>query len=161
MFNKYFRIFLILLVGVAQALTGCNLSGGGGSSNSQSADAVTVVKNYYDAFNNKQIDQAVTYIADDARFINPTGDYTGKAQIQEHLQGITNEGLSFDLSQFKNDNGRVTYAYKVLINGEAVEEGDDGLTIVKMAKLFSTAQRIQTPAGSRQTADGEQPYRFY
>ena len=135
MSNKYSCIFLILLVMAALALTGCGQVGGSSASNSQSADAVAVVRGYYDAFNKKQIDQAVTYIADDARFINPTGDYTGKAQIREHLQGIANEGLSFDLSQFKNDNGRVTYAYKVLINGELVEEGDGGLTIVKNGKI--------------------------
>ena len=65
----------------------------------------------------------------------PPATIPAKAQIREHLQGIANEGLSFDLSQFKNDNGRVTYAYKVLINGELVEEGDGGLTIVKNGKI--------------------------
>jgi hypothetical protein len=134
MFNKYFRIFLILLV-AALALTGCVMVSDSGSPKSQPADATTVVKSYYDAFNNKQVDVALTYIADDARFINPTGDYSGKAQIQEHLQALTEEGLSFDLSQFKNDNGRVTYAYKVLVKGVVVEEGDGGLTIVKDGKI--------------------------
>lgn len=93
--------------------------------------ATAVVQGYYAAYNAGNIDDAVNYLADDVVFINPTGRYEGKAKARANLEAIKKDGLSFFLSGFKNDGGRVTYSYNVNINGATAEKGDDGLTIVK------------------------------
>lgn len=102
-----------------------------GTTDTEKEWAPNVVKAYYDAYNAGTIDLAMSYVADDAVFINPTGTYIGKAKARENLEAIKKEGLSFDLFDLKNDNGRVTYSYKVIIGGEAVETGNGGLTVVK------------------------------
>ncbi len=94
-------------------------------------DAVTVVQQYYAAYNARDIDKAVSFLADDVVFINPTGTYIGKAKARENLEAIAKDGLIFELFDFKEENGRVVYAYKVIIGGETVETGAGGLTIVK------------------------------
>jgi ketosteroid isomerase-like protein len=99
------------------------------------AEAQFVVQSYYDAVNAKQTDAALAFIADDALFINPIGEFRGKDQIREHLQILANDGLSFDLSNFRNTDGRVVYDYIVLVNGEQVEVGTNGLTIVQNGKI--------------------------
>jgi hypothetical protein len=142
MFKKYFLLLLVLNLLAALALTACAPSG---AANTAPADAISVVENYYDAYNDKKIDEAISYIADDALFINPTGTYEGKAEIEKHLQGIRNEGLSFELSDFKDQDGRVVYAYKVLINGEVVETGTGGLTIVKNGKIVFDGTEATEP----------------
>ena len=85
------------------------------------------------------------HLVDDVLFINPTGTYEGKAEIQQHLQGLANDGLSFELSEFKDQDGRVSYAYKVLINGQVVEEGTGGLTIVKNGKIVFDGTETTEP----------------
>ena len=102
-----------------------------GITNTEKEWATAVVHGYYDAYNAGDLDQAVKYLADDVVFINPTGTYQGKAQARENLQAIQKDGLTFFLSNFKDDNGRVTYAYQVKQNGQPIENGDGGLTIVK------------------------------
>lgn len=97
----------------------------------QATDPAAIVKAYYDAYNAGDIDKAVSYLAEDVTFVNPTGTFVGKAKARENLQAIKKDGLTFELSNFKDVNGRVTYSYKVVIGGTAVETGDGGLTIVK------------------------------
>lgn len=114
----------------------------------QAEDPSAIVQAYYDAYNSKDVETAVLYIAEDAVFINPVGTFTGAAAIKAHLATLVNDGLTFDLSDFKNDNGRVQYAYKVLINGEVVETGTDGLTIVKDGKIIfdgTVGTEVQLP----------------
>jgi ketosteroid isomerase-like protein len=143
-------IFFVLSVLAAFGLTACTQADASGAANVQISEAITidsisVVKDYYDAFNKKQVEAAMNYLADDVLFINPTGTYEGKSQIQKHLQELANEGLSFDLSEFKDEGGRVTYAYKVLQNGQVLDEGTDGLTIVKSGKIVFDGTETTEP----------------
>jgi ketosteroid isomerase-like protein len=94
-----------------------------------------VVKAYYDALNEQQIDEAMGYIADDASFVNPTGTYRGKDEIQASLEGLAGAGITFELSAFKDEGGRVTYDYKVLQDGQLLDQGPGGLTIVEDGKI--------------------------
>jgi ketosteroid isomerase-like protein len=142
MAKKQISILLVLGILAALALAACGQSG---ASNAPSVDSISVVKGYYDAFNKKQVDAAVSYLADDALFINPTGTYKGKTLIQEHLQGLVKDGLSFDLSEFKDKDGRVSYAYKVLQNGQVLDAGTDGLTIVKDGKIVFDGTETTAP----------------
>jgi hypothetical protein len=119
------------------------------------ASPITIVQEYLEAYNAGDIDKAVSYLADDVVFINPTGTYVGKAKARENLEAIKKDGITFEYSDFKDDNGRVVYSYKVIIGGEAVETGTGGLTIVKDGKIVfdgTTDTEKQLP-----TAGAESP----
>ncbi len=71
------------------------------------------------------------FIAPDAIFINPTGTYEGTASIRESLAGLNTDGITFDLSNFRNTDGQIVYDYKVLQGGNVLDQGTNGLTVVK------------------------------
>lgn len=102
---------------------------------SAAVDPVALVKSYYDAYNAGEIDAAVEHLAHNIIFVNPTGTYLGQDKARENLEAIKKDGLTFELSNFKNENGRVVYSYKVIIGGESVETGDSGLSIVRGDKI--------------------------
>ena len=107
------------------------------------ADA-DLVAAYYDALNAKDIDKAMSFIAPDAVFINPNGTFSGAAEIKQSLEEGFAVELTFNLGNFREDAGRVVYDYEVLVAGEIVETGTDGLTIVKDGKIvFDGTERSE------------------
>jgi ketosteroid isomerase-like protein len=94
-----------------------------------------VVQAYYAAVNAADIDQAATFLAQDVVFINPTGSYSGLDAVRKSLDAQSGEGLTFDLSKLKDDNGRVTYDYAVKVGDTVLDSGTNGLTIVKDGKI--------------------------
>lgn len=124
------RILLTLMVTLTVVLAAC-----GPAATPTPPDPAAVVQRYYEAVNTKQLDTAMTFIADNAVFVNPYGKFTGKDDIRASLQLVMNDGITFDLSNFRDTNGRVVYDYKVFVNGEEVEVGTDGLTIVRDGKI--------------------------
>lgn len=134
MFRKNLASLLVIL-GALVLVGSLGTLAASASAPAQAQDPVTVVQTYYDAYNNKDVDAAMENIAADAIFINPIGTFKGADEIRAHLQSIINDDLKFELSNFVNDNGRVTYGYEVIIGGETVETGTDGLTIVKDGKI--------------------------
>jgi hypothetical protein len=98
-------------------------------------EPAAIVQRYYEALNKKELDTAMTFIADDAIFVNPYGTFKGKNDVRQSLQLVINDGITFDLSNLRDTNGRVVYDYTVKVNGEAVETGTDGLTIVRDGKI--------------------------
>ena len=97
----------------------------------ESAEQVWVVQKYYEALNAKNLDLAMSFIAQDALFINPTGTYKGAQAIRESLAGINTDGITFDLSNFRNTEGIIVYDYEVLQAGNLLDKGTNGLTVVK------------------------------
>jgi len=97
----------------------------------ENAEQIWVVQKYYEALNAKNLDLAMSFIASDALFINPTGTYEGTAAIRASLEGLNADGITFDLSNFRNADGTVIYDYEVLQGGNVLDEGTNGLTIVK------------------------------
>lgn len=112
----------------------------------QSAENIWVVQRYYERLNARDIDSAGRFVADDALFINPTGRYAGKAAIVASLGEQAKGGLSFDLSNFREQGGRVAYDYVVKVNGEPVEKGSDGVTKVKDGKIVFDGTAATEPA---------------
>lgn len=101
------------------------------------SEAITIVQKFYEAFNQKKIDEAMTYIADDAVVPTLYGVATGKEEIQKaYEQFIVQEGASQELSEFKDEDGRVGYAYKGFLNGVLMVSATDGVTIVKNGKII-------------------------
>lgn len=115
----------------------------------QYADPALVVQAYYAALNNavsdpSRIDLAMQYIDPSAIFINPTGSYKTQEEIRASLVGGAKDGLTFDLSNFRNQDGRVVYDYQVKIGDELLDAGSDGLTIVKAGKIiFDGTERTE------------------
>jgi ketosteroid isomerase-like protein len=97
----------------------------------ESAEQIWVVQKYYEALNAKKLDLAMAFIASDAVFINPTGTYKGAEAIQESLKGLNTDGITFDLSNFRNTDGKIVYDYKVMQGATLLDQGTNGLTIIK------------------------------
>jgi len=97
----------------------------------QAAEEIWVVQKYYEALNAKNLDLAMSFIAPDALFINPTGTYEGTDAIRASLAGLNTDGITFNLSNFRNTGGTIVYDYEVLQGGNVLDKGTNGLTIVK------------------------------
>lgn len=97
----------------------------------EAAEQIWVVQNYYEALNAQKLDLAMSFIAPDALFINPTGTYEGADAIRESLEGLNKDGITFDLSNFRNSSGMILYDYQVLQGGNVLDRGTNGLTVVK------------------------------
>ena len=90
-----------------------------------------VVQRYYQALNAKDGELAMSFVASDAMFINPTGTYEGADAIRESLEGLNKDGITFELSNFRNTSGKVVYDCKVMQGANLLDQGTNGLTIVK------------------------------
>jgi ketosteroid isomerase-like protein len=101
----------------------------------ENAEQIWVVQKYYEALNAKNLDLAMSFIANDAVFINPTGTYKGTDGIRESLAGLNIDGITFDLSKFRNAGGKVVYDYRVMQGATLLDQGANGLTIVKDGKV--------------------------
>jgi len=125
------KVLVVLAAALVMALAACS---GGGVAQEQ-PDPVAIVQAFYKAITDKQLDAAMDYVADDALFINPTGTYTGKEEVRTNISALVDGGFDFQLRDLVNTNGKVNYGYTLYINGENVEEGDNGVTIVKDGKI--------------------------
>ena len=96
----------------------------------ESAEQIWVVQKYYEALNARKLDLAMSFIAPNARFVNPTGTYEGVDAIRESLAGLNTDGITFDLNNFRNTDGKIVYDYKVMQGGNLLDQGTNGLTIV-------------------------------
>jgi ketosteroid isomerase-like protein len=97
----------------------------------ENAEQIWVVQKYYEALNAKKLDLAMSFIAPNALFINPTGTYEGVDAIRESLAGLNTDGITFDLSNFRNAEGKIVYDYEVVQGGNLLDQGTNGLTVVK------------------------------
>lgn len=111
----------------------------------EAAENVWIVQRYYAAVNAGDIDAAATFIADDAVFINPTGSFEGTAEIVKSLREQATEGLTFELSNFHEQNGRVVYDYIVKAKGDILDKGSDGLTIVNAGQIVFDGTEMTEP----------------
>jgi ketosteroid isomerase-like protein len=101
----------------------------------EAAEHIWIVQRYYAALNTGAVGEAAAFIADDAVFINPTGSYRGKAEIVASLRAQAEEGLTFELSNFREQDGRVVYDYVVKAGGDVLDTGNNGLTTIKNGRI--------------------------
>ena len=108
------------------------------------SEAASLVQRYYNAVNVEDLDTAMSFIAEEAVFINPMGSFIGKEEIRASLEILFEENITFEISNFRDTDGRVVYDYKVLVDGEGAEPGTDGLTIVKEGMIvFDGTERTE------------------
>ena len=127
------KLFLIVSLSVVLVLVlaAC------GSADTSTTDSVTVLQNYYQALTSSELDKAMSYVADDAVFIDPMGKYVGKENIQEVYAAQMNIGGKWEPTNIKDTNGkgRLVYDFKAFINDMQVYSGT-GLTVVKDGKII-------------------------
>ena len=108
--------------------------------------SIAVVKKFYAAVNAEDIDRAMTYVSQDAVFVNPTGRYDGKAQIRKFLARGTSTDTRFEHSNFRvKAVGRVVYDFVVMDGGQQVAQGMDGLTRVAEGKIYFDGTEADEP----------------
>ncbi len=113
----------------------------------ESAEQIWIVQKYYEALNAKSLDLAMSFIASDALFINPTGTYEGADAIRESLAGLNTDGITFNLNNFRNTDGVIVYDYEVLQGGNVLDKGTNGLTVVKDGWITFDGTEETLPAG--------------
>jgi ketosteroid isomerase-like protein len=99
------------------------------------ADPTTIVKEYYAAIGAKDLDKALSLLAEDAIATAPGAKFQGKDAIRKVLQ--ENMALDFrsENSNYRESNGEVRYDYVAYFGSNEVDRNTDGLTIVKNGKI--------------------------
>jgi hypothetical protein len=119
---------LYLLTAFAFALTACAPAA------TPEPDPLSVIQGYAAAFNARNLDQAMSFIAADAVFVDPGGRYEGAEAIRGTLELAAAEGVTFTLDDCQNANGYVSCGYEVFVGGISVTSGQ-GLTVVQEGKI--------------------------
>ena len=116
------------------------------SAQSASPTPITVVRSFYDAVNARQLDKAMTYVADNVLFAwAGIGTYSGKAKVRELLRDTFRRGWTWKGSTFRDNGGRVTYAFQLYENGTLIHSASDGVTIVKARKIVFDGTEATAP----------------
>jgi ketosteroid isomerase-like protein len=99
------------------------------------ADPVTVVRSFYQAFNDKDLEKAKSLIAEDYVMNVPYGTYDRDAAMIE-WQAQIDSGITFNQTNFVDTgNGRVTSCYEVFQNGSMIDKGCGSVTHVRDGKI--------------------------
>jgi ketosteroid isomerase-like protein len=87
-------------------------------------DPIQVVQDFYAALNAKDIDAAMAFVAEDARW-RGTPTLTGKDRIREFLQGSIDSGFTTGISDLRATKGRVTLTVEGYRSGVIQAAGED------------------------------------
>jgi hypothetical protein len=90
---------------------------------------------YLEALNAGNIDEAMSFLADDAVYLDQMARISGKEDIRAWLQGLIDTGQSYEVSDLTNTNGRLVYKIKVSVNDRQVYSGL-AITVVKDGKII-------------------------
>jgi len=102
-----------------------------------------VIKAFYVALNAKEVDHAMTFVADDATLTDNTGSQQGKDEIAAHIMGADNAGRSYDIWDIRaEDDGTVSYKARVY-QGDTVIYETTGSAVVKGGKITQTSTTEQ------------------
>lgn len=101
-----------------------------------SKDPVTVVQNFYDILNTKDVQKAMTLTADSYVMNDPSGTYDKAAAAVQWQAGV-DAGLTFKQTDFADrGDGRVTSCYEVFENGTSIDKGCGNVTRVRDGKIL-------------------------
>jgi len=97
-------------------------------------EPVAVVEAFFEALNEGDLDTAMSFVADDARFIIVAA-YVGKADIRDFYQESLDLGFQAELSDLRAEGANVSWAQRTTIGGGTFEgqlEADvqDGLIVL-------------------------------
>ena len=101
-----------------------------------SKDPVTVVKNFYEVLNTKDVEKAMSLTAEDYVMNDPFGTYDRTGALIQ-WQAVVDAGLTFNQTNFVDTgNGRVTSCYEVFENGKPIDKGCGNVTHVRDGKII-------------------------
>lgn len=83
-------------------------------------EPVAVIEAFFEALNDGDLDAAMSFVADDARFIIDTL-HVGKAEIRDFHQESLDLGYHSELSDLRADGDRVSFAQKLTIGAGTYE----------------------------------------
>lgn len=98
-------------------------------------DPTTIVKEYYAAINSKNLDKALSLLADNVIATAPSSKLQGKEAIRKVLQENMASNFRSENSNYRESNGEVRYDYIVYFGSSEIDRNTDGLTIVKNGKI--------------------------
>ena len=93
-------------------------------------EPISVVQAFYAALNASDVDQALTFLAEEVVFATLHGKFSGKPAVAQLLSTLVTGGFTFTLTNLHHDAGRVRYAYRIFAHGTQIDAGDDGLALV-------------------------------
>ena len=126
---------------------------------------VKIVKSFYEALNNGQIDAAMDLVDDDPRFekkplaaISAEGGVLGgvgvavpagagvKEEVRNRIAELVDQAYTFELKDLRPGRRSATYAYRVFKEGEEVASGE-GITRVRHGRIFEDRDLKCAPDG--------------
>ena len=130
--KRFLSTLMILIVASALLLGACAPA----VSVTDSKDPVTVVKNFYEILNTKDVAKAMSLTAEDYVMNDPFGTYD-RAGAAVQWQAVVDAGLTFNQTNFVNTgNGRVTSCYEVFENGTSIDKGCGNVTHIRDGKII-------------------------
>src|SRR5215510_12968170 len=100
------------------------------------SDPVIVVQSFYEAFNAKDLNKAMSLTAEDYVMNDPFGTYD-KAAAAVQCKSVMDEGITFNQTNFVDTgNGRVTSCYDVIQDGKSIDKGCGNVTHVRDGKII-------------------------
>jgi ketosteroid isomerase-like protein len=131
--NKHFSLSLLILVVTSSLWLGACAPT---VTVTTSKDPVTVVQNFYEIINTKNVEKAMTLTADDYVMNNPLGTYDKSAAVAQ-WQAIVDAGRTFKQTDLVDTgDGRVTSCFEVFENDAAIDKGCDNVTRVRDGKII-------------------------
>ena len=83
-------------------------------------EPVSVIEAFYEALNDGDLDAAMSFVGDDAKFIIDTL-YTGKTEIRDRLQEELDLGRHSELTDLREDGDKVSFVDKQTLGGATYE----------------------------------------
>src|SRR6185436_12116526 len=100
------------------------------------SDPVTVVQTFYEAFNAKDLDRAMSLTAEDYVMNDPFGTYD-RAAAATQWKAVMDGGITFNQTNLVDTgDGRVTSCYEVFENGKSIDKGCGNVTHVRDGKII-------------------------
>ncbi len=100
-------------------------------------EPVSVIEAFYEALNDGDLDTAISFVADDARFIIDIL-YVGKAEIRDFYREDLDVGSYYELSDLRADGETVSWTEKGTIG--SVTYDDPYEAVVQEGKIVSFTQ---------------------
>jgi hypothetical protein len=126
--NPKYILFIFVVV-LAQILAAC------GSATASTPEPTGVLQGYYDALQARDIEKLMSFVADNAVFLDQGLRYSGHAEIRASLQSAIKDYVTVDVSNVSDTNGRLVYDFRVFVSKTPVLSGT-GLTIVRDGKII-------------------------
>ena len=101
-------------------------------------DPETVLKAHFAGLTNKDIDEAMAYIADDA-VIDAGGNCLEGDAVLGFFKGVTEseDPVGFEVSEYKDEGDQVSFYLTILVAGNPVDEGP-AVAVVENGKIKYT-----------------------